>query len=259
MHQIPLNFDKHALFLDFDGTLADIAPHPQAVVLHQDALHAVGCAYQLLSGAVAIVSGRRIAEIDDFLTPLALPMAGEHGAQRRNSLGEYAQLDSQRMALIMAPLLQAAGQLADQHPELLLEPKNSGFALHYRMAPALYTVCFKTLDALLKQAPQFTLMRGKYVLEIVPTMVDKGAAIGSFMCEVPFAGRIPVFAGDDVTDEAGFTAVQALGGHGIKVGAGPTAAQHRCPNPAALRAWLMHNLQTSSRTQAQRMRREHVA
>jgi trehalose 6-phosphate phosphatase len=248
MHHIPLSIQQHALFLDFDGTLADIAPHPQAVHLHDDMLHLLQRAQQLFGGAVAIVSGRRIAEIDAYLSPLLLPVAGEHGAQRRNSDGEYAELDAQRMASMLAPLLQAATQLAQQHPELLLERKNAGFALHYRMAPALYTVCWQTLGALVQHSPALALMRGKYVLEVVPTAVDKGTAIHSFLQEPPFLGRIPIFVGDDVTDEAGFAAAQGVGGYGVKVGAGPSVARHRCPNPAALRAWLHDSLITAAAT-----------
>ena len=90
----------------------------------------------------------------------------------------------------------------------------------------------------MQQMEGVELLRGKCVLEVKPRGIHKGQAIADFMTQAPFAGRIPVFVGDDVTDEAGFAAVQALGGWGIKVGEGPTMAQHRCMTPAALRGWL---------------------
>jgi trehalose 6-phosphate phosphatase len=238
MHKISLLPKQHALFLDFDGTLADIAPHPSAVQVHDGMVRTLHNVYQLFGGALAIVSGRPIAEIDAYLDPLVLPAAGEHGAQWRSSSGDFFELNDQAIAPILEPILQAAKQLAQTHSALLLEEKTAGFALHYRMAPALYNVCWQTLAPMVQHTPALALMRGKYVLEVVPSAVDKGTAIHSFLQTAPFAGRSPIFVGDDVTDEAGFAAVQGLGGHGIKVGAGPSVALHRCPNPAALRAWL---------------------
>jgi trehalose 6-phosphate phosphatase len=238
MHKIPLSVHQHALFLDFDGTLADIAPHPGAVHVHAGMVSTLQSAYQLFSGALAIVSGRPIAEIDNFLSPLILPAAGEHGVQWRNSQGDFFELDAKRLTLLLDPIMQAAQYLASQHPGLLLEQKTAGFALHYRMAPALYTLCWHTLAPMVQRTPALALMRGKYVIEVVPSAIDKGTAIHSFLSTPPFEGRTPIFMGDDVTDEAGFAVAQELGGYGVKVGAGPSVAHHRCPNPAALRAWL---------------------
>ncbi len=244
MQKIPFSTSQHALFLDFDGTLADIAPHPGAVHVHASLVSTLHSIYHLLGGALAIVSGRRIAEIDSFLTPLVLPAAGEHGTQWRNAQGELLELDDQVIAPMLAPIVHAAEQLVQQHGELLLERKTAGFALHYRMAPALYTLCWNTLMPMVQRTPALALMRGKYVMEVVPSAIDKGTAIASFLQTAPFAGRIPVFIGDDVTDESGFAKAQELGGHGVKVGAGPSVALHRCPNPAALRAWLEQAVHT---------------
>ena len=238
MQKIPLSVHQHALFLDFDGTLADIAPHPGAVHVHADMIRTLESAYHLFNGALAIVSGRRIAEIDSFLAPLILPAAGEHGVQWRNSRGDHFELDAKKLSPLLEPIMRAAQYLASQHPGLLLEQKTAGFALHYRMAPALYTLCWQTLAPMVQRTPALALMRGKYVIEVVPSAIDKGTAIHSFLLKPPFEGRIPIFIGDDVTDEAGFAAAQEMGGYGVKVGAGPSVAQHRCPNPAALRAWL---------------------
>lgn len=238
MQKIPLYVHQHALFLDFDGTLADIAPRPGAVHVHADMVSTLQSVYHLFNGALAIVSGRRIAEIDIFLAPLILPAAGEHGVQWRNSRGDFFELDAKKFTPLLEPIMQAAQALANQNPGLLLEQKTAGFALHYRMAPALYTLCWHTLVPMVQRTPALTLMRGKYVIEVVPSAIDKGTAIHSFLLAPPFEGRTPIFIGDDVTDEAGFAAAQEVGGYGVKVGAGPSVARHRCPNPAALRAWL---------------------
>ena len=111
-------------------------------------------------------------------------------------------------------------------------------ALHYRLAPHLESLCHDTLAQAMHNVDGVELLRGKCVFEVKPRGVHKGQAIIDFMTQPPFAGRTPVFVGDDVTDEAGFAAVQALGGWGIKVGEGPTMAQHRCMTSAALRGWL---------------------
>ena len=245
MQKIALSHRQHALFLDFDGTLADTAPRPDAVQLHGDTAGMLQSIYQMFGGAVAVVSGRSVADIDEFLSPLVLPVAGEHGAQWRSPQGEFFELDDAAFASHLEPVLHAAELLVKQHSALLLERKTVGFALHYRMAPALYALCWNTIEPMIRHSSMLTLMRGKYVMEVVPSAVDKGTAISSFMQLAPFRGRMPIFFGDDVTDEAGFAAVQGAGGHGVKVGAGPSVALHRCPNPAALRAWLGQAVNTS--------------
>ncbi len=238
MLKIDLSRSRHALFLDFDGTLADIAPQPNAVQVHGSIVSTLHSIYDQFGGAVAIVSGRAVADIDAFLSPLVLPVAGEHGAQWRNPQGDFFELDATFFAGVLEPIVQAVQVLVQHNDTLLLERKTAGFALHYRMAPALYTLCWNTLLPMVQRTSMLSLLRGKYVMEVMPSMVDKGTAISSFMQLPPFLGRTPIFVGDDVTDEAGFAAVQSLGGHGIKVGAGPSVALHRCPNPTALRAWL---------------------
>ena len=183
---------------------------------------------------MAIVTGRQIVEIDQFLAPLHLPIAGEHGARRRNAAGLLFAVNTPDLR----PITAAAQQLADQHLGLRVERKEAAIALHYRHAPALEALCRDTLRAAVQQVPGVVLLHGKCVFEAKPAAVDKGRAITAFMQEAPFAGRMPVFAGDDVTAEAGFAAVAELRGHGIKVGAGPSFATHRCDTPATLLAWL---------------------
>ena len=230
---------RHALFLDFDGTLAEIAAQPQAVRVHADVVHSLRALHAALGGALAIVTGRAMADVDHFLTPLRLPAACEHGAHVRTGDGRA----STAPALDLVPVLEALRPLVAHHPELLVEAKNTGLALHYRQAPHLAPLCEQTLTRVLNDVPGAELLRGKCVLEIKPAGPSKGRAIADFMCRPPFAGRVPLFMGDDVTDEAGFAAVQVLGGLGVKVGEGATQAQARIGTPADVRAWLRASAQ----------------
>lgn len=220
-----------ALFLDFDGTLVDIAPQPGAVVVPSSLVPTLAALQQYLGGAVAVVSGRPIAEIDQFLAPLQLPSAGVHGAERRTPGGQIERVP----ALPMEEVEQAAQALAARHPGLLVEHKQSSLALHYRAVPELQDECLAAMQAAVSRSPGLTLLRGKMVAEAKPSGTSKGGAIEAFLREPPFAGRTPVFVGDDVTDEVGFSTVQRLGGLGVKVGEGPTVAWQRLPSPADLR------------------------
>lgn len=231
---LPLLTTGHALFLDFDGTLTELAPRPEAVRVASGLVPTLAAVQAHLGGALAIVTGRPESDIDGFLAPLRLPLASEHGAQYR--------LFGESLPAVSPPdltnVVHAAQALATRHPALLVEAKRSSVALHYRQAPHLEEHCLHAMERAVQGLDGVELLRGKCVLEIKPRGVHKGQAIIDFMTQPPFAGRMPVFVGDDVTDEAGFAAVQALGGWGIKVGEGPTMAQHRCMTPAALRGWL---------------------
>lgn len=245
MQLLPTLTTAHALFLDFDGTLTELAPRPEAVRVASGLVPTLSSLHTHLGGALAIVSGRPEVDIDGFLAPLRLPLASEHGAHYR--LGDTSVPATSRPAL--EPVLQAAQDLAARHPGLLVETKRASLALHYRLAPQLESLCHETLTHAMRHVEGVELLRGKCVFEVKPRGVHKGQAIADFMTQAPFAGRTPVFIGDDVTDEAGFAAVQALGGWGVKVGEGPTMAQHRCMTSAALRGWL-----SSARTTLERER-----
>ncbi len=223
-----------ALFLDFDGTLADLAPQPEAVKVVDDLVPLLWRLHERLKGALAIVSGRDLMALDGFLSPLVLPTAAEHGAQRRLPDGQVAVLAMPDLRLALS----AARTLAAKHTGLRVEEKSAAVALHYRHAPDLEALCLQVMADATVASQGVELLRGKFVFEIKPAGISKGTAIASFMQEPPFAGRIPLFAGDDLTDEAGFDAVQKLGGVAIKVGEGPTLAAHRCGSPAAFRDWL---------------------
>ena len=237
-----LSTHRSALFLDFDGTLADLAGRPDAVVVPPDLAALLDALHRRLEGALALVTGRSRADLLGMLPALHWPAAFEHGAVRCSAHG----IDMAGDANDLTAPIAAAQALAARHHGLLVEIKQTSLALHYRLNPALATTCVDTLQAAIENLPGLQLLHGKAVVEVKSARVGKGLAIEAFMKEAPFAGRVPVFAGDDVTDEAGFEAVQRLGGVAIKVGPGPSSASHRCATPLALRAWLQQLVENSA-------------
>ena len=229
-----------ALFLDFDGSLVELAATPDAVHVADDLLRLLEELETHLDGALAIVSGRPIAQLDDYLAPHRFPTAGLHGLERRRSDGLLvpAPARSDQLANIAAGL----EAFAAAHPAVLIEDKGVTIALHYRGAPQLEDACRAIMQDLAAQCgDDMVLLAGKMVFEIKPANVDKGQVIDAFVAEAPFAGRIPVFCGDDVTDEPGFAAANRHGGVSIRVGAptaGSTIARFRVTDVGALFAWL---------------------
>jgi trehalose 6-phosphate phosphatase len=226
-----------AFFLDIDGTLLEHADTPDAVRV-DGAMRALLSDLQAgAGGALALISGRAVADVDRLFAPLLLPAAGQHGAERRDGAGRVHRHD-----FPAAPVRRAAERLAAfaaAHPGLLLEDKGRSLALHYRRAPQLEQRASALVDQVVAELGEgFELQRGKMVLEIRPGGRDKGSAIEEFMAEPPFRGRTPVFIGDDLTDEFGFGVVNAMGGVSVKVGEGPSQARWRIADAAAVRAWL---------------------
>jgi len=226
-----------AFFLDIDGTLLEHADTPDAVRV-DGAMRGLLAELQAgAGGALALISGRSVADIDGLFAPLLLPAAGQHGAERRDGAGRMHRHD-----FAEAPVRRAAKRLAAfaaAHPGLLLEDKGRSLALHYRLAPQLADEAGALVDEVVAGLGEgFELQRGKMVLEIRPGGRDKGSAIGEFMAEPPFRGRTPVFIGDDLTDEFGFGVVNGMGGVSVKVGEGPSQARWRIADAAAVRAWL---------------------
>ena len=238
MHILPETLPRitpyTALFLDFDGTLVALASQPELVKIPPRLTSTLAALYTHLNGALALVSGRQLFDLDSFLVPLLLPAAGEHGAQRRASDGRLISVPP----VDLQQVLQAAEGLLQLHPGLKLERKNLALSLHYRQAPELESLCLQVMREAVEHSAGLDLMQGKCVIDVKPAGVSKGTAIAAFMDEAPFAGRMPLFAGDDVTDEAGFEQVRRMGGQTIKVGPGPTAAQFRCASVAQLADWL---------------------
>jgi trehalose 6-phosphate phosphatase len=234
MNLVDILHPSCALFLDFDGTLVAIAPQPEAVIVPPALIRTLESLQKYLGGAIAMISGRSIHQIDQFLQPIRLPVAGVHGAERRNAKGEVSLLPSFPLEVVE----QAAHQLAGEDPRLLVEAKRGSIALHYRQAPELEARCVEAMQRAVEHSPGLTLLRGKMVVEAKPGGASKGAAIEAFMAEPPFSTRTPVFVGDDITDEVGFATVQRLRGLGVKVGEGASVAWQRIATPAAFREQL---------------------
>jgi trehalose 6-phosphate phosphatase len=195
------------------------------------ALHAV------TGGALALVSGRAIGDVDRLFPGGTLPVAGQHGLERRAAGGATT-----RVAVPADALARARARLAElvaRHEGLLLEDKGMSLALHYRAAPqheALVHDVVRGTAAALGDA--WLVQRGKMVVELRPASADKGAAIRAYLADAPFAGRLPVFIGDDVTDEHGFEEVNRLGGHSIKIGEGASVARWRLRDVNDVERWL---------------------
>jgi len=226
-----------AYFFDLDGTLIDFAATPAGVRVSEAVRVLLERLYHSTGGAVALMSGRPIAEIDRLFPHARLPVAGQHGLERRGAGGGIARhaIPSRRFDEAQRML---AGAVTGKRG-LLLENKGLSVALHYRRAPRLAAYAHRLARSMLPTVgPQFCIQRGKYVVEIRPAGKDKGLGVLEFMKEQPFRGRTTVFVGDDVTDEVGFVTANRLGGHSIKVGPGRTAARWRLPNVRAVREWL---------------------
>jgi trehalose 6-phosphate phosphatase len=235
---------RSTLFLDFDGTLVGIAQTPEAVYVEPGLTDLLARLAAALDGAVALVSGRPLEQLDRYLAPLRLPAAGVHGAERRRPDGVV-----ERRALpALERVADVALRLAAEHPGLLVERKISAVALHYRGAPHQEAACRAAMQQAVAGDSGLHLMHGKMVIEALPHGVGKGHAVDAFLREPPFAGRRPIFIGDDVTDEAGFEAVQRAGGVAARVGPGQSIATHQLATPAAVRHWLARQLDTLTAT-----------
>jgi len=234
------------LFLDFDGTLVELCEDPRDVRPEARLVELLGALRVAVDGALAIVSGRLIDDLDRMLHPLRLPAAGLHGLERRDAQGRR-RLAPAAPAGALHALRPALRQLVTAHPGLYLEDKSASLAVHYRRAPELEERVQRVLEALAARlAPEFELMHGDKVLEIKPASLDKAAAVEGFMREAPFSGRLPVYVGDDFTDCDGFGAVRRHDGMTVAVGDRITA-QWRLPDPAAVRAWLARIAATGRR------------
>ena len=231
-----VNFGGDALFLDFDGTLAEIAPAPDLVQFFPATRHIVDVLTKSFSGAVAIVTGRNISEIDGHMAPLKLPIAGLYGLVHRTAAGDIVDFPVVGKALARASA--ELKTMVEQHPGLLLELKGQTIALHYRSRPDLGGACHAAVRSAIQGRPGLKMIEGKMVVEITPSGADKGRAVQYFLREPPFIGRRPIYAGDDVSDEDAFSVANALGGITIKIGPGPTVARYRARDIPELLTWL---------------------
>ena len=228
-----------ALFLDFDGTLVGFADHPGDVRVPAELLALLDQLQRQTQGALAIVTGREIYEIDAFLKPLVLPVAGVHGLTRRDANGRVHRSPVRKNAV--EKIVNSLDQFTDDREGLLIERKSASVALHYRLAPMLAAECQAAMEEAVSLVAGFQLQYGKHVIEARCGDSDKGTAIQAFLDQPPFSDRLPVFAGDDVTDEDGFRVLHALAGPSaltIKVGPGDSCARYRVTSIEALADWL---------------------
>lgn len=219
-----------ALFLDFDGTLIDIAPTPDSVIVPDGLTGTLAALAAGLDGAVAIASGRPRSTIDRLLAPLALPGGFGHGSDLRDAAGRDI---GGAIAAPPAAWAESLCAFAQAHPGLLLECKPNGLTLHYRAAPQHRDAVRAALEQVLQgHGDAFELLAAHMAFEIRPRGITKARAVEALMAHPPFAGRRPVFVGDDVTDEDGMEAARRMGGLGLHVGRDFTAG------PSQVRDWL---------------------
>jgi len=237
----PMPGPNSALFLDVDGTLLDIAPTPDAVAVPAGLIETLRRVHAALGGAVALVSGRRRAELRGLFRRTGVVIVGEHGATSSMALPELANGRGERPP---AALTAALRRFAARHPDTLLELKGHGAALHVRRAPSVAPAAKRLAESLAETyRGRVRLLRGKAVFEFVTVGTSKGRAIEALMRQQPFRGRVPYVIGDDVTDEDAFEVANRLGGVSLRVGSSdlrmvPSAARYTIASPSQLRKWL---------------------
>lgn len=223
-----------ALFLDFDGTLVDIADTPDSIIVPEGLAEKLSALADRLDGALALVSGRAIVDLERHCGALAVARAGSHGIDRLHR-------DGRALGEAPAPMPADAEERLRRFAEergFRMETKPHGGALHYRANPAGEQEGLAFARSLAEEHG-LVVKCGKFVVELVRPGADKGGAVRAFMQAAPFAGRRPLFVGDDVTDEDGIDAAEELGGFGIVVGERePTGARYRLADPAAVHLWL---------------------
>ncbi|WP_454828543.1 trehalose-phosphatase [Pseudoxanthomonas wuyuanensis] len=241
----PLLDDACALFLDVDGTLLEFASQPDRVRLPSQALAVIEALSDRLQGALALVSGRPLHELDRLFAPLQLPAAGLHGHQFRGAPAGR----SNAVPEALSRLKHEALALAQRLQGIVVEDKGTHLALHWRAAPHAADEVRALADARIGGIDGYRLQPGDHVVEFVPADVDKGRAVRTLLQEPPFDGRTPVFVGDDLTDEYGFAAANASGGWSVLVGQrNDSLASYHLADPDAVHAWLRANAENPAST-----------
>ena len=234
-HGVPEIEAGWALFLDLDGTLLDIAPTPDAVIVPPGLIDILAGLRQRLGGALAVVTGRARDTADRLLAPLAPPGGFGHGAELRDAEGRIT--GAEAIPPLPAEWAERLARAAAAWPGAILERKPHGVALHYRAAPDHAPAMRRALETLLAgHAGHFALLPAHMAFEIRPLLATKARAVDALMEAAPFRGRRPVFVGDDVTDEAGMEAARRRGGLGLHVG------RDFRGGPTEVRAWIARAL-----------------
>jgi trehalose 6-phosphate phosphatase len=223
----------HALFLDFDGTLVEIVDRPDAVAVKPGVPEVLARLSAALEGALAVVSGRPIAFLDAKLAPFTPDAAGLHGVERRLAGVLHPCRPEEHPDLRRG--IEALHEALDAVEDVVIEDKGCSVAVHWRMAQAEEgRVRALVEDLAARLGSDYRIQYGKMVAEILPALSGKGQIIARFMEEAPYAGKVPVFIGDDLTDENGFDTVNRLGGVAVRIGDGETVARYRLPSVSAL-------------------------
>jgi trehalose 6-phosphate phosphatase len=231
----PLAPDQ-CLFLDIDGTLVEFTDTPSQTIVDDEIKVLLTNLVQRLAGAVALVSGRQINTMDQLFAPLRLAAAGLHGVERRDAAGTLfgAKFEDPRLSRARKSL----ALLAATYPGTIIEDKGRNIAVHFRLAPQFGELVQRSVQAIAAPlAEDYQLQDGVMMVEIKPRGFNKGSAVASFMREVPFAGRRPVFVGDDLTDRDGFAEVETLGGMSVGVG-DRVRGQYQLQDVYDVRQWL---------------------
>jgi len=242
------DLDRHALLLDIDGTLLDLAPRPHDVRVPSKLVRTLQGLLRRTSGALALVSGRSLNDIDFVFTPSRFPAVGGHGAEMRLSL------DSEAVAVHAPPmdahLRRRFAAIADLSPGILLEDKIYSIALHYRMAPQFERVIYEAVSAIRSDLPEapIEVLPGKSVCEIKHSGFTKATGVMELMKHDPFSGRYPIFIGDDVTDESVFAIMPSLKGLAFSVGRRAVGVDGCFNEPRDVRAWLARLLEVNETT-----------
>ncbi len=227
-----------ALFLDIDGTLLEIMDRPEAVIVPPDLPAIIERASRCLDGAVALVSGRAIADIDRLLSPIRLPASGQHGCEMR--MIEGGPVIARQSEPIPFSLRVKIAEIAGSIPGVQVEDKGQTIAVHYRRAPHVSPILKpRMMNLVASSGMELELIHGRKVFEVRDARVSKGTAVRDFMRMPPFLGRLPVFIGDDITDEDGFAAVESMGGTALPVGRIHKPRRETAfEGPKEVRAWL---------------------
>lgn len=230
-----MSADEISLFLDFDGTLVRLAERPDSVVVDRALTALLGHLVSRLSGRLALLSGRSIAQLDDMLGDVPIAVAGSHGGEIRHSGSVAAPVRRpEALGVVEADFADAFGD----KKEVIIEVKTLGVAIHYRLDPSAGPA-IHTMAARLGEEHGLDVQTGKMMVELRTAGHDKGTALAAMMQDPPFAGHVPIFIGDDVTDEDGFVACTTFGGAGILVGQQrPSAARYRLDDVGDVHRWL---------------------
>jgi trehalose 6-phosphate phosphatase len=228
-----------ALFLDVDGTLLDLAERPDEVTVPAGLIPTVAAARAKAGGALALVSGRKIADLDRLFAPLRLSAAGVHGAELRLDPGAEP-LVAPGVTALPSDLWTAVNAVVKDFPGTFVENKRYSYTVHYRQLPVIGPALRERIARLLETQPQsgITMLEAHCAFELKRRQFDKGEAVSAFLAVSPFLGRKPIFIGDDDTDEAGFAVVSARGGRAYSVGRRRPGVEATFADPSAVRRWL---------------------